>query len=487
VGRPCGFAGCGTRSPAVLSRRSQKRVAVELALFAGLLDGEFEVDHHAEWRPGMAVQVMSDLGPFVKDVSLPRLTLVRRLGVSAPLGDVEARARREVQRVLSAAQRRPGPVAVTAGSRGIANLVSIVRGVVAELRRAGWSPFVVPAMGSHGGGTERGQIAVLEELGVTEQAVGAPVRSTLTVEDVGLVRGSHLFIDRFAAQAGAVFVVNRVKAHTDFHGEIESGPSKMLAIGLGHVPSALELHAGGPAGLQVGVPEAAKVLVAKGIVVGAIATVENEIGQTALVQGLLPEEIGEEPEMRLLTLAKAMMPRLPFSELDALVVQRLGKDISGEGVDPNVIGRMYITGVSEPESPSITCIAALSLTEASSGNALGIGLTDFISGRLAQAIDFKAMYANALTAGIVDVRRAKLPIVLPTDRLAIQAALASCGRRDLSNARVMWIEDTEHLEIVGVSEPLARDARRREDLSTAGEGCEMRFDSQGSLLPLGRS
>jgi hypothetical protein len=430
----------------------------------------------------------ADLAGFVKDVPLPRLTLVRRLQASAPLADVEESTRREVRRVLAAARRPPGPVAVTAGSRGIAALVPMLRAVVTELRGAGWSPFIVAAMGSHGGGTERGQLAVLEELGVTEQAVGAPVRAAVAVEEMGVVppadgvAAARVFIDRDVARTGAVFVVNRVKAHTDFHGPIESGPAKMLAIGLGHVASALELHADGPAGLQSLIPRAARLLVSRGVVLGALAAVENEIGQTTLVRGLLPEEIGAEAEERLLRLAKAVMPRLPFSELDALIVQRLGKDISGEGVDPNVIGRMYITGVAEPDSPRIGSIAALSLTEASAGNALGVGLTDFISARLAQAIDFGAMYANALTAGIVDLRRAKLPIVLATDRLAIQAALASCGRRDLSQVRVMWIEDTEHLETVAVSAPLAAEAARREDLSADDEDREMSFDGQGSLL-----
>jgi hypothetical protein len=215
-----------------------------------------------------------------------------------------------------------------------------------------------------------------------------------------------------------------------------------------------------------------------------VALVENEIGQTAIVQGLLPEEIGAEPEAQLLTTAKAIMPSLPFDNIDVLVVQRLGKDISGEGVDPNVIGRFYITGTPEAPSPQVLCIVALSLTEASSGNALGIGLTDFISARLARAVDFSAMYANALTAGLVDIRRAKLPIVLPTDRMAIQAALASCGRRDLSDPRVMWIQDTEHLKIVAVSEALAREASRREDLAVVERGREMRFDDDGTLHPL---
>jgi hypothetical protein len=212
--------------------------------------------------------------------------------------------------------------------------------------------------------------------------------------------------------------------------------------------------------------------------------VENEVGQTAIVQGLLPEEIGTEPEAHLLLAAKAIMPRLPFDDLDVLVVQDMGKDISGEGADPNVIGRFYITGVPEPESPQIRCIVALRLTPGSSGNALGIGLIDFASAQLAGEVDFHAMYANALTAGLVDIRRAKLPIVLATDRLAIQAALASCGRRDLSDPRLMWIQDTEHLQTIAVSPPLAREAVGREDLLVIGTEFDPRFDADGMLEPV---
>ena len=432
---------------------------------------------------GNAVRGSQDLAAFVRDVPLPALTLLRSVGATPALADVEEATRKAMTGVLAGRASPPGPVAVAVGSRGMADLVAVVRVAVGELRRAGWSPFVVPAMGSHGGGTERGQVKVLEGLGITEQTVGAPVRATMAVEETGSVHGVRVVVDQATLQAGAVLLVNRVKAHTDFHGAVESGPAKMLALGLGHVVAAAELHADGPAGLRALIPEVARSIVSTGLVVGAIATVENEIGQTAIVQGLQPHEIAAEPEMRLLRRAKEIMPRLPFGELDVLVVQRLGKDLSGEGLDPNVIGRMYITGVSEPERPAIRCIAALSLTAASAGNALGVGLTDFISQRLAEAIDVEAMYANALTAGIVDVQRAKVPIVLPSDRLAIQAALASCGRRDLSGVRLMWIRDTEHLEVVGVSAALVAAATGRDDLKLLDAVEEMRFDGQGSLLP----
>ena len=286
---------------------------------------------HTAGDPSVAAQPLPGLNAFVRSVPLPHLTAVRRTTVGAPLADVQAATRREVAAVLAESERTPGPIAVTAGSRGIANVVVILRAVVAELRAAGWEPFVVPAMGSHGGGTESGQLAVLDELGITEQAVGAPLRATMAVDEVGVTGGAgagggaraggvgpgggtRVYVDRLAAQAGAVFVVGRVKAHTDVHGPLESGPAKMLAVGLGHLTSAAELHAAGPAGLRAGIGEAARLIVARGLVVGALAVVENEVGQTAHVQGLRPGEIAGEAEERLLDLAKALMPRLPLTE-----------------------------------------------------------------------------------------------------------------------------------------------------------------------------
>ena len=436
-------------------------------------------------RPPGVPAVAPAVSSFVRAVPLPPITRIRRTRTHGALADPADAARRETARVLARAGRAPGPVAVAVGSRGITNLRAITAGVVTELRAGGWSPFVVPAMGSHGGGNPEGQVAVLEGLDITEESVGAPVRATLEVEDRGVVAGVRAFVDRQVVEAGAAFLVNRVKPHTDFHGRVESGPAKMLAVGLGHVAGAAELHADGPTGLRLGIPAVAQHLAGEGLVLGAVAIVENEVGETALVRGLLPAEIGAAEEEALLETARAMMPTLPFADLDVLVVEQLGKDVSGEGVDPNVVGRMYITGTPEPETPRVGCIAALRLTEASAGNALGIGLTDFVSARLRDQIDFGALYANALTSGIVDIRRAKLPMVLPTDRLTIQAAIACCGRRDAANVRLCVIRDTKHLDLVGASPPLVAEVKDRDGFSTVGAPGEMQFDDDGSLRPLG--
>jgi len=421
---------------------------------------------------------------LVGEVPLPPISVMRRTRTHRALADVGGAAWGETARVGTAADRVPGPVAVAVGSRGITNIRAIVRQVVDALRAGGWSPFVVPAMGSHGGGTPEGQVGVLRGLGITEESVGAPVRVTLEVEDRGTAAGLRVFLDRQVVQAGVVFLVNRVKPHTDFHGAVESGPAKMLAIGLGHVKGAAELHADGPSGLRIGIPAVAQHLAGQGLVLGALAIVENEVGETALIRGLLPSEIGAAEEEALLETARSMMPALPLADLDVLVVERLGKDVSGEGVDPNVVGRTYITGTPEPASPRVRCIAALGLTDASAGNALGIGLTDFVSARLWQKIDFAALYANALTSGIVDVQRAKLPIVLPTDRLTVQAAIACCGRRDRANVRLCVIRDTKQVDPIGVSPCLVGEVADRGDFSVVGSPAEMDFDADGSFQGL---
>jgi hypothetical protein len=425
-----------------------------------------------------------DLEGFIRDVALPAIALAERVVVHPPLAEPALVARTEVQRVLSIERRTPGPVAVAIGSRGISNLVAITESVVGALRDEGWSPFVVPAMGSHGGGSPEGRVAVLAELGISEERLGVRIRASNDVVDLGIVDGVHAYLDRFAAEAGAVFLINRVKLHTDFRGPIESGPAKMLALGLGHVAGASELHAAGPEGLRLGIPAVATHTVSKGLVLGALAIIENEVGETAVVRGVRPIDIGGSLETRLLVDAAAMMPSIPFDRLDVLVVDQMGKDISGEGVDPNVIGRMHITGVEEPRSPNISCIVVLNLTDASSGNALGVGLVDFIPEKLRRRIDTRALYANALTSGIVDIRRAKIPVVLSTDRLAIQAALASCGRRDLDDVRLLWIRNTKAIDVFGVSPALASEAGSRTDLRLLPGTHQMRFGADGSLEPI---
>ena len=423
---------------------------------------------------------LRDLGKRYLDVPIPHVAL-RRQRLDAPrVIDVEGAARAAAERVAAAAERRPGPIAVGVGSRGIANLEAIVRGTIDGLRSAGWQPFIVPAMGSHGAATAEGQADVLASMGVTEERVRAPIRATMQTRIVGEIDGLPYHVDRYAVDAGAVLVVSRVKPHTSFRAPVESGPSKMCAIGLGKQPGAQLIHNEGSEGLARRVPLAPRLLQAAGLLVGSVAVVENQRDETASVQGLAAGEVGARAEEALLELAWRLMPRLPFEKIDVLVVDRMGKDISGAGMDTNVINRFRIVGWEEKGAPFIRTIAVMDLTDASHGNAAGIGLADFIPARLLAKVDLAALYTNSITAGLFGVERCKVPMVLADDRDAVRAAIAMCGV-PAGNIRLAWIHDTLHTELMALTPALLADA---EGLEPAGELAAMPFGPDGRLEPL---
>jgi hypothetical protein len=423
-------------------------------------------------------------GQLLAAHKVPRVGLMRQIFEAPVESDPEGAAEREVAAVLRAAGRAPGPVAVGVGSRGVANLEALVRGAVRALRAAGWEPFIVPAMGSHGSATAEGQAQVLAGYGVTEARVGAPVRASMATRVVGELDGLPIHTDALAAQAGAVFLVARVKPHTDFRGRWESGLAKMAAIGLGKQAGAQVIHSAGVPGLRDLMPRAARLLAEGGLLLGGLAVVENQRDQTALVRGVPAAGIAAEPEATLLERARELMPRLPFDRLDVLVVDRMGKEVSGTGLDTNVLNRMRIVGEPEPEGLHIAAIAVLDLTAASHGNAIGVGLADFIPERLRRKIDVGATYANSLTAGIVGLERAKLPMTLPTDRDAVLAAIAARGRPAGVPLELAWISDTLHTEVLGVSEALWELAVGRADLQQVAEPRPMPFGPDGALAPL---
>lgn len=346
-------------------------------------------------------------------------------------------------------------VAVGVGSRGVAEIAAITRAAVGALRRAGAEPFIVPAMGSHGGATAEGQRGVLAELGVTEETVGAPIRTSMEVVELArLPEGPPVNMDRHAYEADATLVINRVKPHTDFHGSIESGLAKMCAIGLGKVRTAEAIHAHGPNGLRDLIPKAARIVVEKGRVIGGLAVLENAYHQVAEIAGVPPAGIGTEAESALQARAKSLMPSLPFAHLDVLVVDEMGKEISGTGMDTNVIGRMLLPGLPEPESPQINAIATLALTAESHGNGLGLGLADVIPERFLASVNWEITHVNTLTSGFLCLWRTKIPWIAPDDQKAIQLALRLCGRPDPENALVVRIRDTLHLDEIWVSKAL---------------------------------
>jgi hypothetical protein len=417
------------------------------------------------------------------DLPVPEVALVRQHVETPKLQDLEGAVAAAVARGIAGTERR-GAIAVGVGSRGIANVARIAAATVRELQKAGFQPFIVPAMGSHGGAEAEGQAQILADYGVDEESMGVPVRATMDTRVVGEVEGVPVQLDRHVVEAGAVFLINRVKPHTDFDGPIESGLSKMCAIGLGKQRGAQALHSAGVRGLRDLMPAAARLIAAKGILVGGLAIVENGRDETAEISGLLGSEVAGEAEARLLKRAKELLPRIPFETLHVLVLDRMGKDVSGAGMDTNVLGRWRIHGVEETAKPQIACVVPLSLTDASHGNAAGLGLAEFVPLRLAEKVDLVAFYANSLTAGIVGIERGQFPIVLPSDRDCVLAAAATSGRTEREPLRLAWIGDTLHTETFAVSRDLLPEIAERSDVEQIGPLRPMPFDESGRLREL---
>jgi Lactate racemase N-terminal domain len=414
------------------------------------------------------------------EVPLPELIPVRQHLSDEREPDMRAAVEREIARLPMVAALRPGArVAITAGSRGIARIAEVVAAAVASLRDRGLDPFVIPAMGSHGGATAEGQRAVLADLGVTEESVRAPILATMETVPLGhLADGTPVVIDRYASEADGILLINRVKPHTDFQGAIESGLAKICAIGLGKRTGAIAMHSAGPNGLRDRIPPAAKLMMAARPVLGGLAIIENPHEDVAAIVGLPPHEIGDDGENALLERARALRPTIPFDAIDLLVIDEMGKDVSGTGVDTGVIGRMHIPGVLETLRPQVKCIVTLSLTPASHGNAAGIGLSDVVSARLAGAVDWGATWTNALTSGVLGPGRARLPIVGPSDRVAVQLGRLMCGVPLDQPVRAARIISTKHLAELHATEALLAEATR--PLERLGAAAPLRFDDDGS-------
>src|SRR5437773_10555703 len=314
---------------------------------------------------------------------------------------------------------RPGArIAVAVGSRGVANIGRIVKGTVAMLRERGAQPFIIPAMGSHGGATAKGQLRLLASFGITPESVGCPIESSMDVVSLpGGEAGVELFMDRHAYEADGIVLINRIKPHTDFHGQYESGLVKMSVIGLGKERQAFEIHRHGVRGLKEFVPRAAKQILSTGKILLGIGLVENAYEETMAIVAIPGGEIMErEPD--LLELARRNMPRLPVDQLDVLIVDWLGKEISGSGMDTNIIGRIRIRGETEPGTPDIKIIVVMDLTEQSHGNAAGSGLADVTTRRLFNKIDFAVTNKNVFTSSFFE--RGKIPVVAETDAQAME-------------------------------------------------------------------
>lgn len=372
-------------------------------------------------------------------------------------------------------------IAVTAGSRGIRDIVPVLRGVVSHLQRLGGRPVIVAAMGSHGGGTSDGQRRVLEHLGVTGDAVGASVSTSIEADIIGRTPGGlTVYCDRVAAACDGILVVNRIKPHTAFDEPFGSGLLKMLAVGLGKVEGARQIHRQGPAQLAAAIQAMAQVFLDQGRVVGGLAIVENAYDETASVTAVGPGRLLED-EVRLFRQARGLMPRLPVDDLDVLIVDEIGKTFAGTGMDTNVIGRRRIAGMPEPASPRIGRVVALRLSPHSEGNAQGIGLADLTTQRLVDAMDRRVTYLNTITSTFLN--RGAIPITLPSDREAIAIALDTLGLADPAQAAVIRIPNTLHLERITVSASVAARLAGRTDVEVGAEA-PWTFTPDGHLADL---
>ena len=389
--------------------------------------------------------------PFDPVLRVPDLHHVRlSVPEAPPVGDIAGAAEQAVVERFGGSVRPGATVAVGAGSRGLTGRVEMLAGAIRGLRRIGADPFVVPAMGSHGGAVAEGQLEVLHDYGITEESVGAEIRATMeTVEVAHTDAGMRLFLDTHAAAADHVFPVNRIKPHTCFQGPIESGLTKMAVVGFGKQPGAAQIHSCGPVAMRDRLLEGIAALRATGRLLGGLGTIEDASGQVVKIAALKGDDIGAAAELELTDLAKSLVPRLPFDHIDVLIVEQMGKDISGVGFDPNVTGRYWIHGL-EGDS-AVSTIVVLGLTDASHGNALGIGLADFTTTAVARLVDWQKTYVNCFTAGPAGVRRSRMPMVLPTDGDAVRAALSMCGRAVDEPKRVVRIRSTLHLTEMWVS------------------------------------
>ncbi len=389
-------------------------------------------------------------------------------------GVVDAGVRAQVRRAELPAGSR---VAIGVGSRGVSPVVEVVRTLVGTLRALGMQPFVVPAMGSHGGGTAAGQTEVLAGYGVTQASVGAPVRATMDTVELGRTPdGVRVYLDAEAAAADGVIVIGRVKPHTGFRGPIESGLCKMSVIGLGNRRGAESLHAHP---LASAVPAAAQITAASGRLLCGVALVENAFDRPAIVE-VAPPQAFHDTDRRLLQAARQLLPRLPVQQLDGLIVDRMGKDISGSGMDPNVLG-MWRRLPELERTPDYGWLAVLGLTPASHGNAVGMGLADLCSRKLVDAVDAQAVAANILTAMALDA--AKTPLTLPTDQACYETVLQLAARRTDRPLRIGRIKNTLELETFWVSEPVLDDLPG--GCAVVEPAAPFGFDAHGAIIETG--
>ncbi len=415
-------------------------------------------------------------------MTFPRMLRIRQHFDAPTVADIPAAVREEIANLnLSERVQQGQTVAVSVGSRGIHHIALITKSLVEELKALGLKPFLVPAMGSHGAGIAEKQQAIIEGYGVTEEYIGAPIKASMETVQVGETEdGVPVFFDKHAYEADHVAVVGRIKPHTDFVGEIESGLHKMMLIGLGkHKGAALYHQAIVHYSFDRIIRSVGQTVIDQCGVLLGLGIVENQYDKTALLKGVAPEEFAER-EKELLVLAKKWMPRLPFDQVDLLIVDEIGKDISGAGMDTNIVGRKFHDNhAAEKEYPKVTRILVRGLTPETHGNASGIGTAEYAHKRAVEEMDREMTYINCMTGN--HPSGAHIPLYFDTDRICIEKALQTVGLRAPGEERILRIHNTLDLGELLISEVYLPEIEKRDDLSIVAEAREMEFDANGDL------
>ncbi|WP_300417256.1 lactate racemase domain-containing protein [uncultured Oscillibacter sp.] len=427
----------------------------------------------------MEIKEQSGLRAVLENTPLPKVCRVRQIFQRDGIQDVPAFLREKLDRQDLKERIKPGMrVVLTGSSRQIHNMPEILRELASFVRAQGGEPWIIPAMGSHGGATDEGQRQILESYGITEEFCGCPIFSSMETVRVGeLPNGDEVRVDKFAHEADAVIVVGRIKAHTAFRGPYESGLIKMMAIGMGKRAGADSLHREGFGKMGERLPEYARVVFDSCNIIFGVAPIENEFDETCRVEVIPAEEIFDrEPE--LLLYAKSRLPRILIPETDILMVREIGKNFSGSGMDPNVTGTFgtpYATGGIRKQRTVV-----LDISPESHGSYIGLGKADVSTKRVFEKLDTNATYFNMITSTVLNV--GKIPMILEDDKLALQTAVKTLTQVDRDHIRLVYIKNTLSLENIIVSEALAEEIRGREDMEVLEEPRPLRFDERGTLL-----
>lgn len=415
---------------------------------------------------------------ILKDTPLPKMAKVSQYFDSKHIEDIASVVRTEFDKPeISKTIKKGMSICITCGSRGLASIDIIIREVVTNVKRLGGEPFIIPAMGSHGGATAKGQTQVVEGLGVTEEFCGAPIRATMETVKIGVnIDGKDVRIDKFAAASDGIIVLGRVKPHTAFRGKYESGLHKMCAIGLAKQEGAQICHVDGFGKMNHNVEAFGDAIFEKAPVIFGLGTVENAFDQTCIIEAIPVNEINNR-ETELLALAYSLMPRIYIQDIDILLVDQIGKNFSGDGMDPNITGTFSTPFANG--GPNVQRYVVFDLSKETHGNALGLGQVDFSTKRVFDKIDYDSAYPNALTCTVVS--GVKVPVILTNDKLAIQAAIFTCVGIDKKNPRIVRISNSSHISKIFVSEALKNEVENNENMNFESKFNELSFDNVDNL------